>query len=178
MGEQRQTSLNLINNMPSWADTSDINLVLYYQCILTNELSVINGDANWFADSILFGCKDMLPNLDYPVLEGAGKRSFAKAKPKLVNPTVSDINFSKAQISIYPNPILDNLNISLENIENGTQINFQIIDIVGDFIQKGTYTVKVKNSVLNIPLNLNPGTYFIKFEGEQINETKRFSVLK
>lgn len=85
-----------------------------------------------------------------------------------INTSLSENISSKNNLSLYPNPITNFLNIESKNnkIES-----IQIIDLVGNFIE----SITVKSNRIQIDLShLNDGIYFIQsvFENGQINKSK------
>lgn len=77
-------------------------------------------------------------------------------------------NFSPAELSIYPNPANDKLNVNLNSpIKNGM---LEIRDLKGRIIK--TFEIK-SNNVLEIS-NLNKGVYFITIKSDQQKTTKIF----
>jgi hypothetical protein len=74
-------------------------------------------------------------------------------------------------ISIYPNVVIDNINIDNKNLKNCT---YKIYSTIGQFISVGNIE---KESKTNINLTkLNSGLYFISVEVE--NEKKEFKIIK
>ena len=80
----------------------------------------------------------------------------------------SDItNNQEENISYYPNPTKNIINIDLNNIKENGKINIVINDIAGKEVYKTNFTItKGNNSVkINIPSYVADGTYFIKSTG-------------
>ena len=80
----------------------------------------------------------------------------------------SDItNNQEENISYYPNPTKNIINIDLNNIKENGRLNIIINDIAGKEVYKTNFTItKGNNSVkINIPSYVADGTYFIKSTG-------------
>ena len=171
LSNRRTTALTLLNQAHALADSSNKKFIEKWQCFIEKEIllkdSVIN-IKQFLALVKQCGVSDTTTSF--------GKQSDIE-KSVTNNQTLSDA-LSMREIILYPNPTYDNLNVSIINLEGETQINIQIIDIVGRVIQTGSYQANDKNAILNIPLNLKSGTYFIKLDGGQIHVTKRFVVMK
>ncbi|MBN2776437.1 MAG: BspA family leucine-rich repeat surface protein, partial [Bacteroidales bacterium] len=71
------------------------------------------------------------------------------------------------KISVYPNPVLNDLVITAEN--NTSKINFQIINAIGQTVLTGSF-VHEKAMPTN---NLKPGVYFVRLENKKLFEFKK-----
>lgn len=82
------------------------------------------------------------------------------------NPIIdNDIIFDGISIGLYPNPVVENLNIVIKNMGLCTNANLQIINIYGEVI--GTYFAKsnIENTIsytINMKNNCS-GVYFVVF---------------
>ncbi len=78
--------------------------------------------------------------------------------------TSSIINIGDLNISYFPNPVKDNLNI---NLSNSTKLKIDIIDISGKIVQSLAVT---ESTLINVS-NLASGAYILRFEkdGQQIS---------
>jgi len=83
-------------------------------------------------------------------------------------------------LKIYPNPVEDQLNVSLNIGKDGTLTTIKIIDLLGNEV------VTLANERLNageqtknftIPSRLNPGIYFLRIVAGGESQVKRISVL-
>ena len=73
-------------------------------------------------------------------------------------------NSKKAKINVYPNPVVNQLNIST----NGEFHHYEIINCFGKTIQRGNQQYKIGVS------DFKPGVYFLRIESNQKIETIRF----
>ena len=79
------------------------------------------------------------------------------------------------QLKIFPNPVMDILNISIENEARGS-MQLMILDTTGRLIQTSYFTKNDKKSNYQLPVNaLSSGIYFIELIGENGKiETQKF----
>ncbi|MBX2840270.1 MAG: choice-of-anchor I family protein [Flammeovirgaceae bacterium] len=90
----------------------------------------------------------------------------------------SPIIRSLGDISIYPNPVVSQLNIAIANQEK-TSINYSIISLEGRELFQGVKREIVGNTVISIPfekLNLDKGLYILKVNSGN-NDLKTFRFL-
>lgn len=82
------------------------------------------------------------------------------------------------QLSLYPNPTSDVLNVKMELEETHGVINLNILDVQGKMIQRKTFfNVQQNTEQLNVS-NLAPGTYMLQLVTDDGYKTKRFVVQK
>ena len=78
---------------------------------------------------------------------------------------VSQFSNFQNDITVYPNPLSSNKNLTITNIPNG---NYSIIiyNILGEFIYK--LKSNVNNSKIKVPIHYlnNRGTYLLKIRNE------------
>lgn len=82
-------------------------------------------------------------------------------------------------ISIYPNPVTDNANLSF-SLLNQSQVTYSVSDLLGQKvldIDLGTLSVGDKNYAIDLS-NQNPGVYFISLEIDGKNITKKILISK
>lgn len=91
---------------------------------------------------------------------------------------IFNLNHSVFNTKIYPNPVKNNLTIELKNTFS-TEINFQIINIIGETIisKKINSLFPVNDFQINISELIN-GVYFIKISSNSIEEIKTFIISK
>lgn len=102
----------------------------------------------------------------------AGSQSDQSNTGGLIN-SITQTKSSQSEILIYPNPVIDYLNLKIEGI-NAETISFQIYDVAGKLIMQhnsvctnNLYQIKVKQ--------LQKGNYFIQgytAKGEAIGKIK------
>ncbi|MEI6507873.1 MAG: T9SS type A sorting domain-containing protein, partial [Bacteroidota bacterium] len=175
LANRRMDAMPLLNQAHNLANKNGKKYIEKWQCFIDKEMRLQNGlitKQQFLAEIKLCGAPDTTMSkrsqYDYVTTEN---EVVAKTEAMLESVT-------KTEVILYPNPALDNLNIEIKNLPKESTINILVFDIVGRIMYTGTQHANEKNAMLNIPINLSSGTYFIKLEGEQINETKRFSVLK
>lgn len=105
-----------------------------------------------------------------PVICGGGFVERADDYGVLVTNTLSISDFSdfKSKFKIYPNPVQDHLNISLEN--NGTISGYEIYDITG---KKVMFKLKTDKNIIDTS-DLPNGFYFLKVKTDTMNLIGKF----
>ncbi len=81
------------------------------------------------------------------------------------NYTSVDTDDTNSHLQVYPNPVKEILNISLNGFEAQT---YQIVDLNGRIVMQGNYTEKLDVS------HLQPGTYVLKLMIGEKSKTERF----
>jgi parallel beta-helix repeat protein len=90
------------------------------------------------------------------------------------------IPLTNDKISIYPNPIKDNINIQI-NADEKTNVSIEIIDINGRIVYNRNKNLNKDNNLIEINVsNLNSSVYFVKILNNKgyILFTKKISVIK
>jgi len=90
------------------------------------------------------------------------------------------ISLTNDKISIYPNPIKDNINIQINSAEK-TNVSIEIIDINGTVVYNRNKNLNRDNNLIEINVNnLNSSVYFVKILNNKgyILFTKKISVIK
>ena len=90
------------------------------------------------------------------------------ALPTTTITSLSESNINNTNLSIFPNPAKDIINIEGETIKNST---IQIMDITGKFINEELY-FSSENSI-NIS-KLPSGTYFLRISSESVQLNSKF----
>ena len=91
----------------------------------------------------------------------------------ILNPSTTSVsNISEEAISIYPNPVSDNLII---DFEDHADRHIAILSIDGKLQQQKR--INLKHTELDIQ-SLSPGVYFVKFDDLQSNKTNYHKVIK
>lgn len=85
-----------------------------------------------------------------------------------VIPTGISENRNTGNLNIYPNPVLDELNIELS--ENTESLNFEIFNSIGQLVYKSSFIGK---TIVNTD-GFQPGVYIIKLTGRNIQGFKKF----
>ena len=106
----------------------------------------------------------------------ADRFNIAFTKNTVTSVSNFSINGTNAQIKIQPNPILNNtINTQITNLPAG-KYTISLHDINGKNIAQTTYNHYNKNFSWKIPMTLNPGNYFLKWTGNNINVTSKIVV--
>jgi len=153
------------------------NILNYYDCLITNELFIINSSDKQAYQNI-DECRSYL-NLNEGGLEDIGSRpedqewdegssektgnlTNISSKKKSTLPVIAkkgnEKSINNTLIQVYPNPAFDNTDIKLPI---GLFIKMvEISDIAGRTVN--TYSKTNLEGGINIPIDLNEGIYFIK----------------
>jgi len=76
---------------------------------------------------------------------------------------------------VYPNPVTDNLNISITDSVSG-QMKIKLYDLSGRLVMEQNYPIESGNCEITVnleSLNLNAGLYTVKLEAPQLSKTSR-----
>jgi hypothetical protein len=87
--------------------------------------------------------------------------------------SVSDIE-NDFGVSVYPNPVKENLNLFLSKNDRVDRIDIEICNVLG----KKVYTTRIEHpdSHLMLPAsNLSAGSYFVKISSGERNGIARFN---
>jgi len=171
LSNRRTQALTLLNQAHQLAKSSDIQFIEKWQCYLDKEIKLQNGTIT---------TKEFMNSVKqcgiYDTILYAKKS--ANDIPYITNSQIEEEVSGVTEVSFYPNPAMDNLNIDIKNLSVESAISITIIDVLGKTIYSGSYFATDKNTHFNIPLSIPSGTYFVKLDGNQINEIKRFVVMK
>jgi len=81
-------------------------------------------------------------------------------------------NIQIENISIYPNPIINMLNV---NIGANSDLNYSIFNITGQIILKGEFISS--NNRVNFS-ELSKGIYFLQVRNTQLNKHNTYKLIK
>jgi len=81
-------------------------------------------------------------------------------------------NIQIENISIYPNPIINMLNV---NIGANSDLNYSIFNITGQIIFKGRFTSS--NNIVDFS-DLSKGVYFLQVLDTQLNKQNSYKLIK
>lgn len=90
----------------------------------------------------------------------------------IINNTGIEETLSKANVTLFPNPVSENLNIQFENYKYEV-IEMDIIDITGKVIQH--QQLMQKNNTVNLN-NIAEGIYLVKLQNGNISESYKIMV--
>lgn len=81
---------------------------------------------------------------------------------------------STLSLSLYPNPAVDVLILTIENMDKD-KLNFQLIDNQGRILKNGI----IENELIQIPISSLAGNvYFLNVNNSQNNQVKSFKIIK
>jgi len=130
-------------------------------------------------DSLLYFVKDQAGNMNklmFTKFEGGttGKIGFEKT---LISPSGIQDNFSKNEISVYPNPVRDQLNISLKNIIS-YPVSIKLFALTGQVVYERIITENSGNAI-SFPVNDMPnGMYLLTAKSAAGTSAKKVVVNK
>lgn len=111
-----------------------------------------------------------------PLAYNAGKMTFRKRM--LFPVSVTDVNSNINNMSVYPNPASQNMNVVLET-KNASNAQLFITDITGKTIQSSSINLTSGLNALNIPCNNLPiGNYILSIKGNNMNVNEKITISK
>ncbi|MBN2486085.1 MAG: T9SS type A sorting domain-containing protein, partial [Bacteroidales bacterium] len=88
---------------------------------------------------------------------------------------IGTITEEKFNLSVYPNPANDYIEISLDNV-NATELKVEIINTSGLSVSNN---IPLNSASLTLELDsFLPGIYFVRISGNNTIETKRFVIAR
>jgi hypothetical protein len=91
---------------------------------------------------------------------------------------LTEIVNPNSKISLYPNPISDNV-IQFQTLDNSKDLNVKVIDYQGRILINRTFAASTYNSNVSIPAPyLNAGVYWVSFESNGTKEVKKVVLLE
>ena len=88
---------------------------------------------------------------------------------------IEDLKFAENEISVYPNPVQNQLNIKLVNA-NSSYVNLTLFDVSGKImIQKAINSRNAPDYQLDVS-GLNTGLYFLKITSDRKTITKKINI--
>lgn len=125
-----------------------------YSTILTDWLGATKSDSN----TILFNNFDALPIFK----DGCSARLSA-----------DDFLQEKLEISVYPNPVMDTLNISF--LGNNENVKITLYNTIGAVVKQITHKkYSTASHTINVNVqNLPKGNYFVHYQSKGISKTKK-----
>lgn len=138
-----------------------------------------NGVAVPTATTSSWETKNVAPGDKISVMVTSG---FPCASPRTgtsntINVGVPEVNTSKDDLHLYPNPNNGNLTLT-GTLGSATEVTVQIIDIMGRVVYKSN--IAVNNNELHEQLNLDaaPGNYFMRVQSVDNVTTIPFSIVR
>jgi len=164
------TTGNYVNSVNVTLNTTTSGADIYY---------TIKGDAPSTASTKYTGAFQITNSSTIRVvaIKAGNSNSAVVAFTYTVNSTVDIPNQSNTNLlNVYPNPVFDNVNISLRNDYTG-KIQFQLYDYTGKLVKKYETLKQGSDLKQTIPLNdVKNGVYFIRIN--QGGKTQVRTILK
>jgi hypothetical protein len=93
--------------------------------------------------------------------------------------TVNVKNIDKFSSSIYPNPAVDKINLTV-SAKLGSKVVANVFDINGQLVMKNVVNEKISSAdfSLSLPISLNPGLYTISVDVDGSSTDHKFVVVK
>jgi hypothetical protein len=150
----------------------------WWGAITNTEASMVYFDSLYFSPRIFTG--DVAG--DYHLRYSIGDMDYWDRNPNqdlsdpltisIIDNTGIEETLSKANVSLYPNPVSDQLNIQFDNYKSEV-IEMDIIDITGKIIQH--QQLLEKNNTVRL-MNMAEGIYLVKLQNGNISETYKIMV--
>jgi hypothetical protein len=165
-----------------------VPLVGYYECLLTNELFILNTEDK-LAYTSIDECRHLLDIAEAEVevigerpedpiwQEGYGKTEGAKNEISTSNKSNEHrlIEAISSTIEVYPNPASNLIYLKLPMDMNVTEINIK--DITGRLV--GNFVQTQNTGVVSVPVNIDNGTYFIELiDAQKVIARKKIVIVK
>ena len=85
---------------------------------------------------------------------------------------------AKASFRVFPNPLADNQNLSMEsNLSESARLNVRLFDLSGKLLQTANYeAIAGKNRLQFTPNKLPKGIYVLNIVGDKINVTEKIVI--
>lgn len=83
-------------------------------------------------------------------------------------------------VKIFPNPVVDQLNIVLAVVKDNTPVTIKIMDLLGNEVvtlSNDKLAAGEQTKTFSIPTRMNPGIYFLRVTSGSESQVKRISVL-
>ena len=99
---------------------------------------------------------------------------------QIMSTTSNPVAYGKplANVSLFPNPAKDQLNVTAAFDKNEKTVSYEIIDGLARFVSKDThYNVQNDSYTINTS-KLAPGNYYLIINAEGRAMTRRFTVVK
>ncbi|MFH2143866.1 MAG: PKD domain-containing protein [Bacteroidota bacterium] len=187
---QVRAGVNLLTN--GTVELYDTNLPENHPPLYSQ--NVVNGD--YFFPDVASGTYKMLATPDSPLSQNFAPTFFGNTTNfnnayilslyfDLISvdiglqPNSNDINdFSDHNCSMFPNPVDDILNISLNPKYNGA-IQIEIMDITGKIVLNPVISKTISNSLINIDLSsLDDGLYLIRILHDNLKSVDKLIIKK
>ena len=83
-------------------------------------------------------------------------------------------------VKVFPNPVVDQLNIVLAVVKDNTPVTIKIMDLLGNEVvtlSNDKLAAGEQTKTFSIPTRMNPGIYFLRVTAGSESQVKRISVL-
>ena len=107
----------------------------------------------------------------YDVLSAVSLSLFKVGVEELANAKGLDI-------SIYPNPVSDVMNVSLKLDEQATEVQYAVLNSVGSAVMQDTHRNVTNDTYTVSTAQLAAGTYYLVINVDGEMQAKKFTVIK
>lgn len=88
-------------------------------------------------------------------------------------------NSSELDVTVFPNPASDFVNIRFSQLKVSSQVNFKLLDVLGRQLFSSSQTVRPGDLItLDAIQNLPAGTYYLNVHIEAVQSQLNFEVVK
>jgi len=129
------------------------------------------GDGYYYVQNFVHNCK-------YPL--GLNKNVHVQIRGSIYNkariseevlPSInSNLTYNISELSIYPNPFVDNLNIDLTDFD-GNSLNLTIKDQIGNVVKYFEYSTIIQDKLIVDLSSINQGLYYAQITSRSLNKT-------
>jgi hypothetical protein len=135
---------------------------------LENDWSCDEG-GNWVIDYSTDTINNLINNCNLRNIK-------ANPSPPCSHVSIKEIGNNLSNITLYPNPFTENLNISF-NANNNEKIEIRLYDITGKLILNENYSISTGNNSINLnTINLSGGVYVINIQNSGVLQS--FKLIK
>jgi len=171
--ENRDNSTWVPSDKNTWNFDSQGNLTLdKYEFYVNNNWEVVYADSNAFnytADNKVFRWVGMqYDNMSMSYVNSLKRDYFFGSFPQSV------VNQKLAELQVYPNPVQDKLNVSLESAANG-KLSAEIFNLQGQLVSKEVFVLSPGKNLVQLEVqDLATGLYQLRLQTSNGLETVRF----
>jgi len=97
---------------------------------------------------------------------------------KIINLKQAIINETSTVFQIFPNPSQGDIQITIPEITQNTQLSLVLINLLGQEVHRSTHLVDSGNKTIKTTLNVKSGQYFIRVFGQKIDKSGRITLAR
>lgn len=99
-------------------------------------------------------------------------------KTRLATSAVKTVSKPWADVNIYPNPAVDNFNVSLGLDHTAKNVTYTVIDALANFVTRTSHTNVQNDNVSFSTQNMAAGTYYVTIQADGKMMTRKVTVIK